>query len=109
MTKEFINLSGGDPDAEAPKWAVDATLNAIKGGREWTHYAAMTNHPEQFKTAVVDYYKQFGPRYETKQVIPTAGSSAALYIALASVLKEGDNALLWNPFYAGHKWIQMQC
>ncbi len=106
MSKDFINLSGGDPDAEAPKWAVEATLNAIKGGKEWTHYAAMTDHPEQFKQAVVDYYKSVsGVEYETKQVIPTAGSSAALYIALASVLKEGDEALLWNPFYAGHKWI----
>ncbi len=105
MTKDFINLSGGDPDAEAPKWAVDATLEAIKGGGDWTHYAQMTDHPEQFKTAVVDYYKQFGPEYDAGQVIPTAGSSAALYIALASTLKEGDEALLWNPFYAGHKWI----
>ena len=54
MTKEFINLSGGDPDAEAPKWAVDATLNDIKGGREWTHYAAMTNHPEHARALVRD-------------------------------------------------------
>jgi aminotransferase len=105
MTGKFINLSGGDPDAEAPKWAIDAILNAIKDGGEWTHYPHMTNHPEQFKTAVVDYYKQFGPEYKTKQILPTSGSTAALYIALASVLKEGDEALLWNPFYAGHKWI----
>ncbi|MFH1179458.1 MAG: aminotransferase class I/II-fold pyridoxal phosphate-dependent enzyme, partial [Candidatus Bathyarchaeota archaeon] len=58
-----------------------------------------------FKKAVVDYYRQFGPEYETGQVIPTAGSSAALYIALATTLKAGDEVLLWNPFYAGHKWI----
>ncbi|TRO51256.1 aminotransferase class I/II-fold pyridoxal phosphate-dependent enzyme [Candidatus Bathyarchaeota archaeon] len=105
MSKEFINLSGGDPDAEAPKWAVDATIEAIQKGGTWTHYAAMTNHPELFKQAVVDYYKQFGPEYEVNQVIPTAGSSAALYIALATALKAGDEVLLWNPFYAGHKWI----
>ncbi|MBT3284250.1 pyridoxal phosphate-dependent aminotransferase [Candidatus Bathyarchaeota archaeon] len=105
MTKNFINLSGGDPDVEAPKWAVDAAINAIKAGGDWTHYAQMTDHPEQFKAVVVDYYKQFGPEYDTKQVLPTAGSTAALYVALASVLKEGDEALLWNPFYAGHKWI----
>ena len=105
MSKEFINLSGGDPDAEAPTWAVDATIEAIQTGGAWTHYAAMSDHPEQFKQAVVDYYRQFGPEYEPRQVIPTAGSSAALYIALACALEKGDEVLLWNPFYAGHKWI----
>ena len=105
MTNDFINLSGGDPDCEAPPWAIEATMNAIKEGGRWTHYAVMTDVQKQFQQAVVYYYKQFGPEYEPKNVVPTAGSSAALYIALASVLSRGDEVLLWNPFYAGHKWI----
>jgi aminotransferase len=105
MSKDFINLSGGDPDSEAPQWAIEATLNAIKEGGQWTHYSVMTDVQQQFQKAVVDYYKQFGPEYEAKNVVPTAGSSAALYIALASVLNRGDEVLLWSPFYAGHKWI----
>ncbi len=106
MSNEFINLSGGDPDAEAPRWAVEATIDAIGKGGAWTHYAAMTKHPEQFKKAVVDYYKGFtGVDYDPSNVVPTAGSSAALYIALASCLEAGDEVLLWNPYYAGHKWI----
>ena len=101
ISKNYIKLTGGDPDVEAPPWVIDAALNAIKEGGKWTHYAR-GEIPEQFKEAVVDYYKTFGPVYETENVIPTAGSSAALYIALASVLEEGDEVLMWSPSYAGH-------
>lgn len=51
---------------------------------------------------MVDYYAGFGSVYEPRNVIPTAGSSAALYIALASVLEEGDEVLMWSPSYRGH-------
>ena len=86
MSNEFINLSGGDPDAEAPRWAVEATVDAIEKGGAWTHYAAMTNHPEPFKQAVVDYYKGFtGVGYDPGNVISTAGSSAALYMRWRAV------------------------
>lgn len=96
-----IRLTGGDPDVEAPEWAVEAALDAIKEGGNWTHYAG-AEIPRRFQEAVVDYYKGFGPVYEPENVIPTAGSSAALYISLASVLSPGDEVLLWEPSYAGH-------
>lgn len=94
-------MTGGDPDVEAPEWAIEAALDAIRKGGNWTHYAGPVI-PRQFQEAVVDYYKGFGPVYEPENVIPAAGSSAALYISLASVLNPGDEVLLWEPSYAGH-------
>jgi len=95
-------LSAGDPDVEAPKVAIDAVQKAIAAGGEWTHYGG-ANIPQQFRDAVVDYYKKWiGPEYNANNVLPVAGSSAALYIALASVLKEGDEVLLWEPSYSNH-------
>jgi aminotransferase len=102
MPKPYIRLNAGDPDVEAPKYAVDAALDAIKKGGEWTHYGG-TEIPKSFRDAVVDYYKKWiGPEYKESQVLPLAGSSAALYVALASVLKEGDEILLWEPSYSNH-------
>jgi aminotransferase len=77
-------------------------LNAIKEGGKWTHYSTRGEIPDDFKAAVVDYYSTIGPIYEPTNVVPTAGSSAALYIALASVLEEGDEVLMWSPSYRGH-------
>ena len=92
MRPEFIKLTGGDPDVEAPQHVIDVALDAIKEGGRWTHYAG-TEIPRQFKEAVVDYYKAFGPEYKPENVIPAAGSSAALFIALRTVLDKGDEIL----------------
>ena len=101
MSKPFINLYAGDPDVEAPKCVIEAVQDVIKKGGVWTHYGG-AEIPQRFKEAVVDYYRMFGPEYEPGNVVPTAGSSAALYIALASVLERGNEVLLWEPSYSGN-------
>ena len=35
-------------------------------------------------------------------MVPAAGSSAALFIALRTVLDKGDEILLWSPSFRGH-------
>jgi aminotransferase len=102
LSKPYIKLNAGDPDVEAPKYAVKAAMDAIKKGGDWTHYGG-AEIPKQFRESVVDYYKKYiGPEYKESNVIPVAGSSAALYIALSAVLKEGDEILLWEPSYSNH-------
>jgi aminotransferase len=94
----------GDPDAEAPKKVVDAVVEYIKNGNEYTHYTHIGDSKTQrnFQEAVVEYYETFGPIYKPEQVLPTAGSGAALYIAMASVLKHGDEVLMWEPAFMGY-------
>jgi len=106
LPKEQILLSAGDPDVEAPQYAInEALLGIIEGGMN-THYPHYSGYPEAFNEAVVDYYKKFtGVEYEPKNILPAAGSSAALYLALATVLKEGDEVLMFTPYYMGHKSI----
>jgi len=102
-SKPYIRLNAGDPDVEAPKYAIDAALDAIKKGGDYTHYGTGTSIPKDFRDAVVDYYKKFiGPEYKESQVYPVAGSSAALYIALSSCLEKGDEIMLWEPSYSNH-------
>ncbi|MBD3172540.1 aminotransferase class I/II-fold pyridoxal phosphate-dependent enzyme [Candidatus Bathyarchaeota archaeon] len=103
MSKEFIKLNAGDPDVEAPQYAInEALIGIIEGGKN-THYPHYSGYPDQFKEAVVDYYKNFtGVEYETKNVVPAAGSSAALYVALSACLEKGDEVLMFTPYYMGH-------
>ncbi len=106
MPKEEIRLNAGDPDVEAPQYAINTALKAIIEGGPNTHYPHYTDIPDQFNEAVVDYYEKFtGVRYETKNVLPAAGSSAALYTALAAVLEKGDEVVLFKPYYMGHTKI----
>jgi aspartate aminotransferase len=103
LSKEFIKLSGGDPDVEAPQYAINEALIGIIEGGVNTHYPHYSSYPEMFKEAVVDYYKRFtGVEFDSRNVIPAAGSSAALYVALSSCLEKGDEVLMFSPFYRGH-------
>lgn len=101
MSKSFLNLDSGDPDIEAPKCVKEAIIKALKEGGAWTHYGGK-DIPRQFQETVVDYYKTIGPEYKPENVIPTAGSSIALYMVLTTVFDKGDEILLWEPSYSGH-------
>ncbi len=103
MSKEKIVLSVGDPDVEAPSYVFDAAIEKMKEGGEWTHYGFQTDKPKVFRDAVVKYYKRFGGvTYPDSAVIPCAGSSAALYVALRTILDPGDEILMFEPTYRGH-------
>ena len=71
---------------------VATALDATKKGGRWTHYAGQEIH-RRFQEAVVDYYKAFDLEYKSENVIPTAGSSAALFIARARVMHPPKNQL----------------
>ncbi|MCW4014483.1 MAG: pyridoxal phosphate-dependent aminotransferase [Candidatus Bathyarchaeota archaeon] len=106
MPKKEIRLNAGDPDCEAPQYAINEALMSIIQGGKNTHYPHHTDIPNKFAEAVVDYYKKFtGVEYDPKFVLPAAGSSAALYTALAAVLEKGDEVLMFSPYYMGHTSI----
>ena len=106
MSKDFIKLNAGDPDVEAPQYAINEALIGIVEGGINTHYPHYSGYPDRFAEAVVDYYKKFtGVEYEPKDIIPAAGSSAALYIALSACLEKGDEVLMFTPYYMGHTAI----
>jgi aspartate/methionine/tyrosine aminotransferase len=106
LSKRYIKITGGDPEVEAPQYAINEALIGIIQGGENTHYPHYSDYPDMFKSAVVDYYKRFtGVEYEPKNVVPAAGSSAALYIALSACLERGDEVLLFSPYYRGHGTI----
>ncbi|MFC1802790.1 pyridoxal phosphate-dependent aminotransferase [Thermoproteota archaeon] len=106
MSKELIKLNAGDPDVEAPQYAINEALKGIIEGGINTHYPQFSGYPDKFSEAVVDYYKKFtGVEYDPKHVIPAAGSSAALYIALLACLEKGNEVLMFSPYYLGHTRI----
>jgi len=102
--KELINLGTGDPDREAPRKVAEAAKRYIDEGGVWTHYSHVQRDPQhkKFVEAAVDYYKKIGPEYNPEQVLPTCGSGAALYVAMATLLERGDEILMWDPAFMGY-------
>lgn len=98
--KDVINLNSGDPDLTAAPVAVEAAVDALRGGK--THYAhgglAELRAAIARKCASENGYL-IDP--ET-QLIITNGSAEAASALLQTLLEGGDEVLTTDPYYSGH-------
>ena len=91
-----INMGGGDPNYATPDYIRDACIKAIIEG--YTHYAPTEGIPE-LRESIAKYYTKYGVKYDATQVYATAGGSAALNIGIGSLIKAGDEAIVFDPGY----------
>lgn len=95
--KDPINLSIGQPDFDVPEPVKQAALAAIAAGRN--KYTLTSGTP-----ALRDRIKaRYGGRVE--DVIITAGVSGGLLLAFLSLLDEGDEILVPDPYFVMYKHL----
>eukprot|EP00960_Hanusia_phi_P072761 767871-Hanusia_phi.AAC.1 len=96
--KKCVNLGQGFPDWSPPPFVRDAAVEAImKGTNQYTRTAG---HLPLARTLAARYsmHLEQEVRAET-EVAVTVGASQALYVSLQSLLEEGDEVLLMEPFF----------
>ena len=93
-----INLSQGFPDFQAEPALFEATMRAMREGRN--QYAPMTGVPE-LRQAIVDKVESFcGARYDVeREVTVTAGATQAIFTAVAAFVRGGDEVIVFTPVY----------
>jgi methionine aminotransferase len=93
-----INLSQGFPDFQAEPALFDATLRAMREGRN--QYPPMAGMPE-LRTAIADKVESlYGVRYDTdEEITVTAGATQAIFTAIAAFVRGGDEVLVFEPVY----------
>lgn len=93
-----INLSQGFPDFQAEPALFEATLRAMREGRN--QYPPMAGMPE-LRSAIADKVESlYGARYDTDQEITvTAGATQAIFTAIAAFVRGGDEVLVFEPVY----------
>lgn len=95
-----INLGLGEPDLLTPKVIRKAAVRAIT--EEQNGYTSHAGLPELRKRVAGDYpYLDGNP----EQVVITAGSQEALYLALLTLVDDGDEVLLPNPGFVAYPTI----
>jgi len=93
----IIKLNIGEPDFDAPPKVVQAMHGAIDAGH--TSYTAALGIPP-LRQAIADFYlSQYGIHIGASRVVVTAGASAALLLASAALVNEGDEVLVGDPSY----------
>ncbi|MFY9399275.1 MAG: pyridoxal phosphate-dependent aminotransferase [Desulfomonilia bacterium] len=96
--REVIHLEVGEPDFDTPACIRSACARALEGGM--THYTHSMGIPELREAICEHYARTYGVSVDPGQVVVTAGSSPALFIAMACLAGTGDEIIMTDPYYA---------
>jgi len=96
--KDFIPMQQGDLNLPTPDYIIDAAAQAMKEG--YTKYAPGSGYPE-LKNAIAEKLRRYN-RIDCKmekEILVTQGSNEALYVSLHTLLGQGDEAVILDPYY----------
>ena len=93
-----INLSQGFPDFECPPQLVELVTKAMKDGHN--QYAPMPGLPALRERIAEKTEELYGTSYNPEtEITVTAGATQAIYTAIAAVVREGDEVIMFEPAY----------
>ncbi len=94
---DVISLSVGEPDFTAPDLVAEAAVAAIRAGA--TQYTDSLGLAALREAISSHYASVFGVQVDPRRIVITAGASAALLLACAALVDEGDEVLMPDPCY----------
>lgn len=95
---KIYHLNIGQPDIATPEQYFDAVRNFCQPVLDY----APSNGIPLLIDAVRDYYKGLGLQYSRDEVFITTGGSEALQIVMLSILDEGSEIIIPEPFYPNY-------
>lgn len=95
--RSVVHMEIGEPDFPTPD-AVCAAAQQVLAGRG-IYYTSALGIPELRERIAAHYRSHLGADVDPRQVIVTAGSSAALLLVLALIVDAGDAILMADPNY----------
>jgi len=95
-TVYYLNI--GQPDIKTPKIALDA----IKSSSLDILAYSRSEGSEEYRKKIAAYYKRNSIEVNHNDIIVTTGGSEALLFAFGSIMDEGDEIIIPEPFYANY-------
>ena len=93
-----IHLNIGQPDIKTPKGALDAVRNMDIDVLAYSR----TEGSETYREKIADYYSKHDIEVTADDIIVTTGGSEALAFTMGTILDEGDEIIIPEPFYANY-------
>jgi len=95
---EVIHLNIGQPDIKTPEIALKAIRNFEPNIVAYSHSAGA----QSYREGLAKYYQKVGIAVDHTNILVTTGGSEAILIALNSIMDEGDEIIIPEPFYANY-------
>ncbi|NOR88369.1 MAG: aminotransferase class I/II-fold pyridoxal phosphate-dependent enzyme, partial [Bacteroidales bacterium] len=95
---KVYHLNIGQPDIKTPEVALDAIRNYSEIVVEYSHSAGH----QQYRDKLAAYYQDNDIDVNADDIIVTAGASEAILFAIQSIMDEGDEIIIPEPFYANY-------
>jgi methionine aminotransferase len=93
-----INLSQGFPDFPISQKLIELVFKYMQKG--FNQYAPMTGIPELRKQLALKFEKLYNAGYDPETEINiTAGATQALHTAIAAIIREDDEVVVFEPAY----------
>jgi len=99
--KRVISFGIGQPDFPTPKHIREAAKKALDEG--FTGYTETAGIPE-LREAISWYLSRYGS-VDPDEVVVTTGAKTAIFLALASYLRPGDEIIIPDPSYYAYSQI----
>ena len=96
--RKIYHLNIGQPDIETPPQYFEAVRNFQLPVLE---YAPSPGMPELID-AIQDYYAKLNMPFQKDEILITTGGSEALQILFLSILDEGSEVIIPEPFYSNY-------
>lgn len=96
--KKVYHLNIGQPDVETPSVFMDAIRKYDKKVIAYAESGGIND----LRDAVVDYFKGYDIDFGRDDIMVTTGGSEALNMTFLTILNEGDEVLIAEPFYTNY-------
>ncbi len=98
--EDIVSFGAGEPDFPTPQEAVELAKKSMDEGK--TKYTAVDGIPELKSAALKRFEYFFGVKYNIDEVIITPGAKMAIYEALFSLVDEGDEVVIFSPYWVSY-------
>ncbi|RKG66506.1 pyridoxal phosphate-dependent aminotransferase [Corallococcus sp. CA054B] len=98
--KDVVVLAAGEPDFDTPEFVKQAAIDALRTG--FTKYTATAGMPELREAVCRKLEKDNGLKYAPDQVVVTAGGKQSLYNCFQALLDEGDEVIVFAPYWVSY-------
>lgn len=96
--KKVYHLNIGQPDVETPACFMEAIKNFDQKVIAYAESGGLT----VLQDAIIDYFKQYNMDYTRDDIIITSGGSEALTMIFLTIINDGNEILIPEPFYTNY-------